>query len=166
MTLTRHSSSALVVDTKTSTEDWAVVEHHAVLQENEPPTIVMVTACKLVDVYRLADGKVNSEWAKIFRHGGQVMVQIVATTDEKTEAFKHAQERIRDIVPTPVCNMRGHSLKTARRAIICHQNERRYNSQAEAAADLGIHAPSISRQLNGHARQAQGFTFAYAAPEE
>jgi len=161
MTLTKHNACALVVDTITSTEDWCVFEHHVVLKEGEPPTIVLVGACKLPDVYRLVSGKTNSEWVKLFSNGGKVLVQVIATTEDKQEAFRLAAERVAAIEPTPVCNLRGHSLRSAARSIVCVNNGRRYNTQQDAASDLGIHASSISRHLNGQIAHAQGFTFTY-----
>lgn len=165
MPIQKHNESMMWLDTKAK-NTWCVFEHHAVLAEGDPPQVIFVGACPLTDVYRMAPARTNSEWVNIFNNGGHVMVQIVATTQFKTEAYQHAQERVRDIKPTPVCNVRGHNLRSAPGAIICHNNQRRYDSQKDAAIDLGIHASSISRHLNGHAPSAQGFTFAYAVPNK
>lgn len=166
MTITKHNTCAIVVDIRTSTDDWCVFEHHVVLNEGEPPTIILIGACRLTDVYRLVPGKTNSEWVNLFANGGQVLVQIIATTDDKQEAFKYAMQRVNSLDPTPLCNLRGHSLRTVKRAIVCMQNKRRYDTQQEAASDLGIHASSISRHLNGLISHAQGFTFAFETSGE
>lgn len=166
MTLTMHPSNALVVDVKRSTDMWCVFEHHAVMKEGEPPEVIFVGVSQLVHVYRLATARTNSHWIKIFQSGGQVLVQIVATTLDKAEAFRYAQERLRDMKPMPICNVLGRNLKNARRSILCVQNQRYYNSQLDAANDLGIYASAISRHMAGHSPSAQGYTFVYADGED
>lgn len=162
MTITRHTACALVVDTLANNEQWCIFEHLAVMTEGEPPQVIFIGVCKLVEVYKMAPARTNSEWFRIFEKGGQVLVQIIGTTTDKTEAFRFAQERIRETMPRPICNVNGRNLKSQRASIQCVQNGRYYNSQLEAAHDLGIYASSISRQLSGQSPSAQGFTFIYA----
>lgn len=165
MTLTTCDAS-IIVDTKTSAEDWCVYEQSAVLNPGEPPTVILIGASKLVDLFRLVDGKVNSEWCKLFENGGKVLVRIIATTSEKQEAYRYASERVRSMSPQPRCNLHGYSLRGTRRSVICLNNKRRYDTQRDAAFDLGIHASAISRHLNGELAHAQGFKFAWAPSED
>lgn len=154
--------ASLIIDTKHSTETWCIFEHQAVLNEGEPPTVILIGAAKLVDVFRLIDGKSNSEWATIFERGGSILLRIVGTTMDKAEAQRTALARMRDTNPTPRCNLHGYNLRGNARAIICLNNQKRYDTQRAAADDLGIHSSSISRHLAGEITHAQGFRFAYA----
>lgn len=158
--LTKADHCSIVVDAQTAHTDWCVFEHQVVLNPGDPPAVILVGACALTDVYHLIDGKTNSEWARIFSNGGKLLVRVVATTPDKGEAFRYAGELMRDL--TPICNIKGYNLKGQRKAIICLNNGRRYDTQTNAALDLGIHASAISRHLRGQLRTAQGFVFSYA----
>lgn len=155
------ADSSLVVDARHSTDTWCIFEHQAVMQAGEPPVVILVGACKLVDVYRLVDGKINSAWAEIFQNGGSVLVRIVGTTLDKLEAFREASRLNREL--TPRCNLAGYNLRGKARAIFCLNNQKRYSTQGEAATDLSIHPSAISRHLKGELTHAQGFKFEYAA---
>ena len=52
--------SALIMDTTHPVDEWCVFEHQVVLKEGEPPTVILIGACKLGEVYRLMDGKTNT----------------------------------------------------------------------------------------------------------
>lgn len=158
------TDTALIVDAETSTFDWCVYEQHAVLTEGAPPTLIMVGAAKLTEVFHLADGKSNSEWQEIFKNGGKLLLRIVGTSPDKAACFQHAQRLMREHHPR--CNIYGHDLKNVRRGILCLTNGRRYDSQLEASKDLGIPQSAISRHLRGGPRHVKGFVFAYAKPEE
>lgn len=156
--------TALVVDTQTGTYDWCTWEHHAVLAEGEPPTVIMVGACKLSEVYNMSAAKANSEWKRIFARGGKVMVRIVATGPDKHHCYVHATKLMKQYAP--VCNLNGHNLKHTRKSIRCINNGRVYNTQAEAARDLGLDQGSVSKHMRGMAHTVQGFMFEYARPED
>ncbi len=162
--ITKVDTSALIVDTARNTDMWCVFEHQVVLKEGDPPTVIQIGACKLTEVYRLTDGKTNSEWNDIFRNGGSVLVRIIGTTLEKAEAFRHATDLIRAMEPKPVCNLRGYNLRGQARAVRCLNNDRRYATQTEAANDLGISASGISRHLRGDLSHVSGFRFAFDGP--
>lgn len=155
------ADASLVIDTKRPTDTWCVFEHQVILKEGEPPTVILIGACKLRDVYLMTDGKTNTEWASIFANGGSVLVRIVATTIDKPEAFRHAQDLIRSTTPTPVCNLKGYNIRGSARAVRCINNDTRYNTQAEAAAALGVSASAISRHLKGDLSHANGLRFVY-----
>lgn len=163
MTITTCDAS-IVIDAQNGNHQWCVYEHHVVLEEGAPPTMILVGACKLNEVFNMTDGKTNSEWAKVFANGGKLLLRIVAVADDKPEAVRHAQGIMRD--KQPICNLRGFDLKTQRNAIKCLTNGRRYNSQSEAANDLGINQGQLSRHLRGTGKHVNGFVFAYAPPEE
>jgi hypothetical protein len=154
--------AAIIVDVRRSRETWCVFEHQAVLKQGEPPETILIGACRLQDVYSLTDGKTNSEWQNMFLQGGQVLVRIVATSLNRADAFRVAGEHVRDTKPTPRCNLKGYNLRGQRRPVICLNNGKRYETQLDAASELGIHASAISRMLRGNASTAQGYKFAYA----
>ena len=160
MTLTQTDTCSLVVDARTSSYDWCVYEHHVVLNEGDPPTVIQVGAAKLTEVFHLSDGKRNSEWSAIFANGGKLLLRIVATTDDKREAHKHAQTLMRKY--RPLCNLRGFDLKGQQNAILCLTNGVRYETQAAAAEALGLAQSQISRHLRGGPNHVGGFVFAYA----
>ena len=155
----KHDNAFMVVDTETSRDDWCTYEHLVTIEEGAPPTVLMVGACKLTHVYNLADGKRNSEWVNMFRNGGQVLVRIAATGN-KHDMFKYAHQLVQQY--KPIANVQGHNLKSARRAVVCITNDKRYDSQIDAANDLGLHQSAISRHLKGELKSVSGFQFIYA----
>lgn len=152
----------LIVDTGSNADTWCVYNHSVTMQEGEPPTVIMIGSCRLAEVYRLIEGRTNSEWSHIFKDGGYVLVTIVATTNDKREAVRHASDLMRNMKPIPLCNLQGYNLRGARRAIVCLNNGKRYRTQTEAAQDLGVYSSSISRHLRGELSHANGLRFAYA----
>ena len=156
--------SALIMDTTHPVDEWCVFEHQVVLKEGEPPTVILIGACKLGEVYRLMDGKTNTEWCKIFKTGGSVMVRIVATTSNKGEAMRYAQDLVRTIEPTPICNKQGFNLRGTSRAVRCLNNDTRYNTQHEACLALGLHQSAMSRHLRGELSHVGGMRFVYDVP--
>ena len=133
-------------------------------QVAHPPAVILVGACRLRDVYKLADGKMNTEWTRIFEHGGSLMVRIVGIGDDKNECVREAAMLMRE--HQPVCNLRGYTLRNVRRSIICLTNGRVYEGQQEAARDLGISQSAISRHLKGEQQHVAGFVFDYEHPNE
>jgi len=166
MTNTIPADASIVVDTQRNAETWCVYEHQAVLTPNEPPETIMIGACRLTHVYLMQDGKTNSEWNNIFANGGHVLVRIVATAPTRADAFRAAADRIRALPQPPRCNMLGYSLRTKRQAVVCINNGKTYETQQDAAMELGIHASAISRHLRGHSNGAGGYRFAYAQARE
>lgn len=159
MTLTTHDA-AIVLDAQNPDKVWCVYEHQVCMKQGDPPETIMIGAARAVDIYRLVDGRTNSMWRKIFETGGTVLVRIVATTMDRDEAHRHAMDLIAR--QKPKCNMSGYDMRGMHRAIVCIQNNTRYNSQAEAAEKLNIPASSISRHLAGKLKHVSGFQFAYA----
>lgn len=155
------ADAAIIMDTVNPAESWCVFEHQVVLSQGEPPTVILIGACRLTEVYRLMDGKTNTEWMRIFRGGGSIMVRIIATTMDRHLAFRHAQDLVRKAEPKPICNIRGYSIRGQARAVICLNNGQRYSTQAEAAAALGIHASALSRHMRGDLSHAGGLRFVY-----
>lgn len=161
MTIQKFDAS-VVVDIRRNNETWCIYEHQAVMKQGEPPVTIMIGACRLVDVFHLRDGKTNSEWSNIFANGGHVLIRIVGTTLNRADAYRVAAEMVRDSNPQPRCNLIGYNLRANRRPVICLNNGTRYETQKDAAYQLGIHESAISRHLRGFCDSAQGFKFAYA----
>jgi hypothetical protein len=155
------ADSLLVVDTRIMpSQVWCAYEHQAVLTEGAPPQVIFVSACRLCDVYKLNEGKTNSDWHSIFYNGGHVLVRIIATGD-KADIIRHAQKYARSLQPTPRCNLHGFSIKGGRRAIRCHQTDIVYPSQLAAAEALGLSQGAISQHLDGKISNLNGMTFEY-----
>ena len=155
-----HEHCALVLDTQSNlTRLWAVYEHLVSNAEGEPPQTILIGVCRMYQVHNLTDAKTNSKWLEMFKDGGKVLVRIVATTNDRADAQRHAANLIHKM--KPVCNVHGYSLKSRHGKIRCVTNGKDYPSQTEASIDLGIHCSSISRHLRGLAEHAQGFKFEY-----
>lgn len=155
------ADSLLVVDTRVMPSlVWCAFEHQAVLEPGSPPVVIFVSACRLSDVYKLSEGKTNSDWAAIFANGGHVLVRIIATGD-KTDIIRHAQKHARTLQPTPRCNLRGVNMSGGRRAVKCHQTGEVYASQLAAADALGVTQSALSQHLAGKLNAIGGYTFEY-----
>ena len=159
--LTKFDSS-IVVETERPFDLWCVYEHQVVMTEGEPPQVIMIGACRLNEVYLLMDGKRNSEWASIFRNGGSVLVRVVAVSNDRREAFMHAQDLLRVSNPRPLCNLKGYNV-TPKRRVQCINNGQVYQSQTEASKALGVQQSTISRQLKGELEHAGGYRFVFCA---
>ena len=155
--------ASIVVDSKLARDVWCVFEHQAVLKQGDPPEIILVGASKLTDVFRLSDGRSNSEWVSIFSGGGQVLVRIIALLPTKGEARKFAVQHMSALRPMPRCNLIGYNLRGNTRAIYCINNRKTYQTQTEAGNDLDIHPSAISRQMRGELQHANGYKFIYAS---
>jgi len=70
---------SLILDTRPELPVWYTYTHSATLSPGAPPTIVYVSISALADVLRLSDARSNSEWARLFANGGQVLVDIIGT---------------------------------------------------------------------------------------
>jgi hypothetical protein len=160
MTATPQPENNLIVDVRRAMTDWCAFEHWATLQPGEPPQCILVGACKLIDVYKLNDGRNNSQWIKIFANGGSVMIRILITTTDRTEAVNHAVRASRSYNPLPVCNATGYNMRGSLRRIACSNGET-YDNQEHAALALGAHQSAISRHLLGHSSHVKGQTLTY-----
>ncbi len=156
-----HSADcSLVVAVQETADQYCAYEHHLIVTPGQPPEIIMVGSCKLTDVYRLIDGKTNSDWAGIFANGGSVMVRIIAVGDNKVDMRRFAATHARSLPKMPRCNQHGYNVRGITRRIICN-NGIEYESQAKAAMELGISQSAISRHLRGELGSVNGFTFFY-----
>lgn len=157
------ADSILIVDTRAPpSEVWCAFEHQAVLETGAPPQVILVSACRLVDVYKLVEGRTNSDWSAMFRNGGHVLVRIIATGD-KIDIIRHAQRHARSLQPTPRCNLRGINIKGGRRAVRCIQTDEVYPTQLAAAEALGVSQGAISQHLDGKIASVGGYILEYTA---
>lgn len=161
MTLNKADAS-LIIDTAHPGKIWCVYEHLVSFAVGQPPEVIMVGACKLPDVHRLIDGARNSEWQKIFRGGGSVMVRVVATGTDQVEVQRHAMAHMRSYPNLPRCNLKGFSTKGTSQRIECVQNGVIYDSQKDACMALGLHTSAVSRHMRGDLKHVGGYTFRLA----
>lgn len=151
---------ALIVDVRQTATTYCIFEHHLQITPGQPPEIIMVGMSKLADVYKLIDGKTNSDWAAIFANGGSVMVRIIATCTDKSEARRAAAVHYRTLNPAPRCNIHGFNVRGISRKILCN-NGVEYDSQLAAAEELNLSQSAISRHLRGELASVGGFRFNY-----
>lgn len=157
----QQADCSLIVNTRPNAEPWCVYEHHVALEAGQPPQVIHVGACRLIDAFRLGDARQNTEWQAIFEHGGHVLVRIVSTTDNRMEAIQAARAHLATFNPMPRCNMHGYNARGTARPVRC-SNGITYRTQSEAANALGITQSAVSQHLAGHIKSAGGFTFEYA----
>lgn len=153
--------TSLVIDTQKVSETYCVFEHHIQTALDRPPEVILVGACRLIDVHRLIEGKHNSEWSTIFAGGGHVMVRIVAVGTDKQEIARYAMQHARTFDPMPRCNLRGFSMKGGKRPIKDLTTGEIYPSQSEAANALGMAQSALSRHLRGELKHVGGRVFQY-----
>lgn len=160
----KKQDASVIGNTMDIDKQFCAYEHLAVIQPGKPPEVVFVSVCKLLDVFRMVEGRRNSEWAKMFSHGGDVMVRIIATGTERTEVIRFAMNHMKQLPAKPRCNLHGVMMKGIKRPIIC-SNGQTFNSQLDAARALGVSASAISRHLKGDFNTVGGYTFAYEVPK-
>lgn len=158
-------NAAVIIDVGALGDTWCAFEHLAVLEPGRPPEVIMVGACPLVDVFRLREGRENSEWAKMFRNGGHLMIRIVHTEADRSAVRRFALEHSRKFDPMPRCNVKGFRVSHRHQPIKCEQTGKRYKTQKQAADDLGLTQSAISRHMKGELAHVKGFVFRYAGGE-
>lgn len=162
-----HKTDALIfhrVDADTPT--WCAYEI-SYQDGTAPPTIIFVSACKLQEVFTIRPAMNNSEFRKIVKPGAVVGIRIFATGTNVHAIRRAAQERLEAFPSRPICNARGFRVSTPGRArpIRC-SNGKTYRNQNEAALDLGVQQPTISRHLAGFAQSVAGETLWYKGERE
>lgn len=153
-------SAALIIDPREIPATWCVYEHLMQMDDDGPPVVIYVNACKLLELYRLGQGKQNTEWVNITKHGRPIIIKVVATGTDRMVIQRHAMKHLRSMSPMPMCNLRGFSLAGRARTVYC-SNGKTYNSQDQAAQELGISQSAISKHLRGDLQQVRGLIFSY-----
>lgn len=158
--MSQQIDTAIVFDTATIADTWCAYEHLAQFEAGMPPEVVFVNACPLVDVYRMTEGRRNSEWLRIFQKGGSVMVRIIYQSSSKLDAMRHAMEHAKSLRYVPRCNLHGVNITGVPRRLVC-SNGQTYDTQKHAADSLALQPAAISRHMRGALRQVGGYTFKY-----
>lgn len=154
-------STSLIVDPKHTIDLWCVYEHLMQIEPDGPPVVIYVNACKLSEVYRLTQGRQNTEWLRLTKDRDvKIMVRIVATDTDRYLINREAMRHARIFNPMPICNLRGFNIHGQGRSVEC-SNGKRYKSQADAAKELGLSQSAISKHLNGQLRHVGGYVFSY-----
>ena len=161
MTLIKQDGS-LILPTDKAWQLYCAWEHLCYFEADQPPVVIMVGACKLTDAYKMLDGRRNSEWMRLFKAGGTVMVKIIATGPDRTSCVKFAMDHMRKMNPMPRCNLMGFSNKGVARRVECLTNGEIYDSQTHAATALGISNVQISKHLKGDCKHVNKYVFRYA----
>lgn len=155
---------AIVLDAQQTFRTWCVWEHIANFGDGKPPEVIMIGMCKLNDVYKLVEGKRNSEWMRIYADGGAVMVRIVAHGTDRVELQRWAAQHARASGRLPRCNISGINVKGTSTPIDCLTNGKRYESQKQACDELGLNRSAFSRHLRGDSAHIGGYVFKYGKP--
>lgn len=161
MTIVMQPENQVIVDVRGALTDWCAFEHWATLAEGKPPECILVGACRLVDLFKMNDGRNNSEWTRIFANGGSVMIRVIATSPDRSAIMNAAIRASKQYDPIPRCNLVGYVLQGALRRIHCSNGEI-YDNQQHAARALGATQSAISRHLNGHLAHVKGHRLHYA----
>lgn len=161
MTINKLSAMVGMFNVNDPDMTWCVYELRVPGPEIAP---IYVNACKLKDVFHLKDAHDNSEWVRMYKDGGAIMIHIIAVSDDRNEAMRAAIEHCKSYNPMPRCNLHGYNLKSVNRPILC-SNGVTYSTQAEASTALGVNQGNISRCLRGQLRTVGGYSFTYANPE-
>lgn len=157
----RTVDTSIVLNTVKPHSFWCAFEHHVQLEADKPPQIIYVGISKLTDVYKLAECRVNSEWSRMFRGGGHVMVRIIAIGEDRTETLKYAMRHMKALDPIPVCNAKGVSTRGLTRRVKCLNDGEVFASQKQAAEAYGLYPSSLSRHLQGATHVVNGLMFEY-----
>lgn len=165
MAIVMQPENSLIVDVRTSLTDWCAFEHWATLQADRPPQCILVGACRLVDLYKMNDGRNNSQWSKIFANGGSVMIRVLAVGKDRSEILNLAVRTSRAHDPQPVCNFHGFNMIGALRRISCSNGDF-YDNQEHAARALGASQSAVSRHLAGHSRHVKGHMLTYVGADQ
>ena len=91
MTIIEQSGS-VVVDVRDATKTLCVYEHY--IGGGDTEQIIFVNVCSLVDVHKLSDARINTEWARIFTGGGSVGVRVLATGMDRRALLHWARQYI------------------------------------------------------------------------
>ena len=68
------------------------------------------------------------------------------------EALKEAEARVAEL---------EEAINSRKRKILCHQNNKKYNSIIEAAKDLNLNTGKICEVCKGTRNHTKGYTFEY-----
>lgn len=158
--MSQQIDTVIVLDTATIADTWCAYEHLAQFEVGMPPQVVFVNACPLVDVYRMMEGRRNSEWLRMFQNGGSIMVRIIYQSSSKLEAMRFAMDHAKSLPHAPRCNLHGMNTKGIPRRIVC-SNGQIYENQKHAATALALQPAAVSRHMRGQLRQVGGYTFKY-----
>jgi len=169
VTLAAPSTAVFMLDALAGANTWCVYEHHLIRNDGMPPEVIFVGSTRLSDLFSCKDARMNSDWLPLMNaygpSGPKIMIRIIATTDDPVEANNTAIRHLRTFDKTPRCNLHGFN-NYRRTAFIMCSNGKLYTSQVEAATELGIKQPAISRVLRGGAQHASGYSFTYATQED
>lgn len=141
----------------------AVYEHHiASAAPGQPPELIYVGACKLIDAYLCIDAMNNSHWAEITNAGSiPIIVRIIHVDADAAMARAIAIRHVKSLAVMPRCNLHGYNLHTVNRPLIASNGET-YQTQRDAAAALNVTQAAISHHMRGKTAHVRGVTFTYA----
>ena len=139
---------SVIVDAINAREIYCVFEHQMVMEPGQPPVVIYVNMCKLIEVYKFTLSRGNSEWVRLTSINPTIMVRIVATGEDRQAMQREAMKHARSFNPMPHCNLRGFKVRGGNGTIRC-SNGMEYRTQMDAAAATGCSQSAISKCLRG-----------------
>jgi hypothetical protein len=140
---------------------WCVYEHY-IADPNGPDgrTLIYIGTAPVSELLSMKDARNNTEWGKMVTADTYLYVRVIAF-GERMDCVRAMSSEVNKRVPRPVCNLKGYNMTGLGRRVLC-SNGQVYDSQGAAAKALSIPQGSISRNINGMARHAHGYTFSWA----
>jgi hypothetical protein len=153
-------SASTIIDPNLVEKMWCAYEHLMQFDDGEPPKVIYVNFCKLLDVHRLAQARRNTEWIRLTEGNRLVIVRVIATSQDRLLVQRHASEHMRAFSPMPICNAKGFVATAQRRKLYC-SNGQQYDTQQQAAQALGISQSAVSKHLKGNLNHVAGYVFSF-----
>lgn len=151
---------SVIVEPINVREQYCIFEHLMVMEPGQPPVVIYVNICKLIEVFKLTISRQNSEWVRLTSINPKIMVRIVATGEDRQEMMRNAMKHARSFNPMPICNLRGFKIRGGNGIIKC-SNGMEYRTQMEASTATGCSQSAISKCLRGDIAQVGGLVFTY-----
>jgi hypothetical protein len=160
--MTDHKQSCTLIATTPNDIDntWCVYRHLMVFTPGEPPTLVFINTCKVIDVFLMREARNNSDWCNLAALGCPIVIEIVHTFDDQSAAMRYAHDMVKSQPEMPRCNLHGYNMFGSNRIILCNDG-REFTSQAEAARMLGCSQSAISQHMKGRLGSIKGLKLAY-----
>jgi len=161
MTITKQDINVIVNNVNAIGDEWCVYEHYMQTGlPGTPPELIYIATCNLSDVFEMREARNNSDWCDLAALNPGVLIRIVMTTQDQTEAFNAAVRHMRSFPAMPRCNVHGYNVFGSNRAILASDG-REFASQAEAARALGCSQAAISLHMNRKLDHVKGIKLTY-----
>lgn len=153
----KQAQMALVAQVNQFTKaTWCTVEYQVIFDLSAPPTVMMITACRLDKAFQMTTPAINSVWKQYVlpEHG---VIVVIHHTGTRAECLVEANKL--SLSKRPICIM-GANQSISRPMIQCDDG-RTWRTQVEAAEALGTTQSAVSMALRGLSATVAGHRLAY-----